>query len=265
MIACMSECFCAKYAALVQGQPMRLQQFSRSAEASEGVDEDGQGGEATSQQPAGKKPKGGRGRGRGKAAGRGGKKDSQNPRGRGRGRGKGKGKGKGTGRGKRSPPTTPVKKPTQQEAEEEEPCSGPKPSLPANKKRKQPERNVPADPASDIPPKPKDAKAKEPSPKKPSPKKPCPKGGKKGSKTSPKPKAKAKASPKSKSKGTKKEAGEGKSKNKLEAGKAKEKSFARRWKPNKAPASLHWCAMRDVFNTDLRSHLTCPSKVEDKL
>ena len=234
-----------------QGRPTRLQQFEN---------------------------KGGRGRGRARGGGRGSKKPAQPGRGRG-GRGRGRG-----GRTAAATGTTPVRK-----APAEEPTTGPKPG----KIRRSRVMN-----ANEASPDPKNADCQEKeasekaSPKpKPSPKKACvkgPKGKAANGKTAKakaqakgKAKSKAKAAPKAKATATKKPkarpspkkadpnsvheaAGSTEKKKRKSASESgREKSFARRWRPDVMSTSRQWEAIRDCFNMYVREHITAPSKLED--
>ena len=48
-----------------------------------------------------------------------------------------------------------------------------------------------------------------------------------------------------------------------EPAKDKEPAFAKRFKPEGPTASRHWLAIREVFNSELRSHFTTPGKMQD--
>ena len=267
----------------MQGQPSRREQFDKSMGQEPLLDDSEEEREA--KKPAKAKGQtrgrgrggnqGGRGRGKGRAGkgkgGRGAKDVSKSKPGKGRG-------GRGRGRGAKCEVeedafTTPPRK-----ACKSDPESGPKEAMPEQQKRKleKPQQESEADaPPEDI---------HEPSLAKVSPSR-AKSAPSRGKKASPKPKAKAKAKSKAKSTAAAKAKSKAKAKNKAAAKNDKatkpkptkdhgpagesnapekrEKSFARRWRPEKTQAGIHWQSLRDTFNELVRGKVTSASKFED--
>ena len=160
--------------------------------------------------------------------------------GRGRARGRGQGRGRGRGRGAAKAKATPTRKEAGKGKEE----SGKTCHLQAAGQTVTPPKKAVAKSSDDL--------LSEPKVVKPGAKKR--KGG-----TSDEPEMAA--GKRAASKGSPK-ASKAKAKAKAKSQPQKEKSFARRWRPNGEKASVHWQVIRDTFDEMVREKVTNPSKYE---
>ena len=277
----------------------RSQQFYKYQEEEEEEEDDDDQNEEARKPAKTRKGKGKKGRGRG-GKGRGAKGRGAKGRGKGCGAGRGAKGGKGRGRGKQGVGqgraskrasgsagneegdaaviVTPERK--RPAAEDLDQLSGPK--VACDKKLADEQLSTPTEAESTEAPKPhprtsSKAKARsKTSLKKNSPKakasakaKTIPKAkASRESKGNPKANASAKAKaspkkPKAAAKPKSKSKGKAKQHRKDDGSEPREKSFARRWRPEGQRASEEWQALRDVFDAHVRPHLPKSSAAED--
>ena len=233
----------------LQAIPSRQEQFQGPAETS------GETGQSD-----GKK----KGKGKGKRGWGGGKKpQTKSKAAKGRGRGKGGGRGRGKAKHEATmEPNTELDTGKQRKTEQAEPESAT--ACEAQEPDNDEMQSAPVKSDGETP--------------KPHPKARAKAQAKAKAKAKSKPQGKAKAKPqaKPKQKQAGKAARQSKTKGKTtkqpkpasgDQGKntKREKSFARRWRPDGEVSSSHWAALRDAFDEHLRANFSTPSKKEDEL